>query len=166
MILSILLSLLLISGLAGCGSSSNPSSEEEHQATHEEDSIDQVNGDIRETTKNQDELPAFLDNKQENMQMLYTAAAKNKELLEQMPCYCGCGESVGHRNNYDCFIHEDKAEGSVTWDDHATKCGVCLEIAAKAIVDYEEGKSIKEIRESIDQTYEKNYAEPTPTPEV
>ena len=33
----------------------------------------------------------------------YKAARENPELLEKMPCYCGCF-SQGHTSNYDCFV--------------------------------------------------------------
>ncbi|KHE72795.1 PCYCGC motif-containing (lipo)protein [Halobacillus sp. BBL2006] len=153
-----IIGLILGSFLTGCSSDNSEEAEESH--------IEHVNGDLREETQDTDTLPAFLDDKNEDMQMLYTAASQNKDLLENIPCYCGCGDSVGHRSNYDCFIHENKQDGSIVWDDHATKCGVCLEIAAQSIVDHQDGKSIKQIRNDIDQTYEEDYAEPTPTPEI
>ncbi|CDQ21451.1 Protein of unknown function with PCYCGC motif-containing protein [Halobacillus karajensis] len=147
----LILTLLIGTSLSGC------TSEEENHVEH-------VNGDIREETASMDTLPAFMDEKPEEMHTIYMAAAKNKKLLENIPCYCGCGESVGHRDNYDCFIHENKEDGRIVWDDHGTKCGVCLDIAAQSIVDYQQGKSIKEIRDKIDAAYESGYAEPTPTP--
>jgi hypothetical protein len=33
----------------------------------------------------------------------YEVARKNPELLEKMPCYCGCF-GQGHKSNYDCFV--------------------------------------------------------------
>lgn len=33
----------------------------------------------------------------------YQAARENPELLEKMPCYCGC-YNQGHTSNYDCFV--------------------------------------------------------------
>ena len=33
------------------------------------------------------------------MKDIYTVAGQNAELLDWIPCYCGCGESVGHKNN-------------------------------------------------------------------
>ncbi|MBB5323110.1 hypothetical protein HNQ34_000187 [Anoxybacillus tepidamans] len=120
-------------------------------------------GDVRETTKSIDHLPAFLSQYEENMAVLYQQVAKHQKLLENIPCYCGCGESAGHQNNYDCFVYENKKDGSIVWDNHATKCGVCLEIAAESITEYEQGKSMKEIRQTIDEKYKEGYAKPTPT---
>ncbi|GMB07988.1 uncharacterized protein with PCYCGC motif [Thermolongibacillus altinsuensis] len=120
-------------------------------------------GDVRETTSSVDKLPSFLHKHDENMTLLYQQAAQHQTLLEHIPCYCGCGESAGHQNNYDCFVYENKQDGSIVWDDHATKCGVCLEIAATSIREYKNGKSMKEIRQMIDETYKEGYAKPTPT---
>ncbi|MED3842412.1 PCYCGC motif-containing (lipo)protein [Geobacillus stearothermophilus] len=120
-------------------------------------------GDIRETTKSIEHLPSFLSAFEEEMAVLYQQAAEHRELLENIPCYCGCGQSAGHKNSYDCFVYETKQDGSVVWDDHATKCGVCLEIAAESIAAYDQGKSIKDIRHMIDEKYKEGYAEPTPT---
>jgi len=147
--------------LSACTADEKAQKKDEHSAHHMTSS-----GDIRETTKSLEHLPSFLSKYEEEMAVLYQQAAKHQELLENIPCYCGCGDSAGHMNNYDCFVYENKKDGSVTWDDHATKCGVCLEIAAEAINEYNNGKSIKEIRKMIDEKYKEGYAEPTPTPEV
>jgi len=122
-------------------------------------------GDLHVETENMDTLPHFLDNHHENMQILYRAVAQHQELLEHIPCYCGCGDSVGHEHNYHCFINENNADGSIVWDDHATRCQVCLDIAAEAIVEYNEGKSINEIRDMIDDKYkDEGYPDSTDTP--
>jgi len=139
---------------------SDESSEHTHSHSHSH------SGDIRETTQSIDHLPSFLKHFEEDMAVLYHQVANHRELLEQLPCFCGCGESVGHMNNYDCFVFENKEDGSITWDSHATKCGVCLEIAAVSISEYNRGKSIKEIREMVDEKYSNGYAKPTPTPEL
>ena len=34
----------------------------------------------------------------------YQVARKAPELLEQMPCYCGCYQGNGHQSNLDCYI--------------------------------------------------------------
>ncbi|WP_425542341.1 PCYCGC motif-containing (lipo)protein [Lentibacillus halophilus] len=123
-------------------------------------------GDVRETTASVNELPSFLDAKSDDMKNLYTAVANSQDLLESIPCYCGCGE-FGHTSNYDCFINQNKDDGSLVWDDHATKCQACLDIAAESVVEWNKGKSIKDIRKMIDEKYqEADYPEPTPTPEI
>ncbi|MDQ0217968.1 hypothetical protein ELQ35_00515 [Peribacillus cavernae] len=159
---SIILSASLF--LAGCGnepSSKSDKKEDTHSDSHQQHA---GNGDIREETKSADSLPHFLKGKPEDMTAIYAASAKHQELLESIPCYCGCSESAAHRNNYDCFIHENKKNGAIVWDDHGTKCEVCLVIAAESINQKNEGKSLEEIRQYIDDKYKEGYAEPTPTP--
>jgi len=156
-----ILVLALLGGmLSGCSSTGG------HDASHDQHEGHEVVNDIREETAGIEVLPTFLNEKTEDMQTIYQAAAGHKELLENMPCYCGCGEKANHTSNYDCFVNENKENGAIVWDDHGTKCGVCLEIAAQSIVDYQEGKTIKEIRTKIDNMYKEGYAEPTPTPEI
>lgn len=146
--------------VSGCSSSDHESSEPDQE-------VDQMMiGDVREETSSAEVLPHFLEGKPEDMQMIYRAVATHQELLEQIPCYCGCGDSVGHKDNYDCFIHDNKEDGRVVWDDHGTKCLVCLEIAAKSVTDYMGGKSVKDIRNEIDEKYKEGYANPTPTKEI
>ena len=88
--------------------------------------------DIQEKTKGIDTLPTFLDKLDPQMKDIYTVAGQNAELLDWIPCYCGCGESVGHKNNKNCFIREIKKNGEVVWDSHATTCVNCLEIAVES----------------------------------
>jgi hypothetical protein len=64
----------------------------------------------------------------------YTYATEHPEVLEQIPCYCGCGQhgSVAsggkpHRFVRDCFISDNG-----TYDDHASFCDTCVGIAMKA----------------------------------
>lgn len=150
-------SSLLLSACSSVGKSQN-----EHQNHTEQTS----NGDIREETSGKLQKPKFLADKPEDMQTIYLAVAQHQDLLENIPCYCGCGESANHKNNYDCFINENKQSGAVVWDEHGTKCGVCLEIAVEAMNDFNQGKTVKEIRQIIDHKYKEGYAKPTPTPEV
>lgn len=123
------------------------------------------NGDLQEVTASADILPAFLDDKPEDMRMIYKLAGQATDILEYMPCYCGCGESAGHENNMNCFLDEVREDGSVVWDDHGTRCLVCLEIAVKSVQMKQEGKSLKEVRDAIDTEYGNgNYTTPTDTP--
>ena len=44
----------------------------------------------------------------------YVFAARHPEVLEHMPCYCGCErESPPHGSNYDCFVDAIDRTGSV-----------------------------------------------------
>ncbi|MGM0835050.1 MAG: PCYCGC motif-containing (lipo)protein [Bacillota bacterium] len=151
----------------GCSNNSETnatSQTSEAQEHHKHGKPSFFQGDLREKTDSVQELPAFLDQKSDDIKIIYAAAAKHQEVLEHIPCYCGCGTSAGHKSSYQCFVHEVYEDGSLEWDDHGTRCGVCLEIAATAVVEYKDGKSIKEIREGIDEAYKEGYSSPTPTP--
>ncbi|MGM8213872.1 PCYCGC motif-containing (lipo)protein [Virgibacillus sp. W0430] len=157
--ITILLSIFVLSVTSACTS--------EESQEHSDHQHNTPIGDIREETESVNDLPAFLDKQSTEMQTLYQAVAHSQDLLELIPCYCGCGnDSIGHKDNYDCFIFDNHADGSLTWDDHATKCQACLDIAAKSIIEFNNGKTVKEIRHLIDEQYKEGYAEPTPTPEA
>lgn len=122
------------------------------------------NGDLQELTASVTDLPSFLDKVDPTIKGVYQIAGLNQELLEWIPCYCGCGEEAGHRDNGDCFVKEIQSDGKVLWDDHGTRCGTCLEIAFESSKLLKDGKTIKEIRTMIDDKYKSGYGKPTPTP--
>ncbi|WP_239421903.1 PCYCGC domain-containing protein [Bacillus sp. CGMCC 1.16541] len=122
-----------------------------------------VTPDIHEETSSKDELPTFLDEQKPRIKELYKQAVHYQHLLTYIPCYCGCGETANHKDNYDCFVYEIKDNGAVVWDNHATKCGLCLDIADESMKMLNEGQTVKDIRHYIDQKY-KRFAKPTPTP--
>ncbi|WP_442600605.1 PCYCGC motif-containing (lipo)protein [Paenibacillus sp. KN14-4R] len=130
----------------------------------EEAHQDHIQGDIQEKTASASVLPTFLNNQKDEIRMVYQVAGMASDIIKWIPCYCGCGESAGHTSNLNCFIKDVNADGSVVWDDHGTRCGVCLQIAVESVKMKQEGKTLKEIRTMIDQKYEKGYANPTKTP--
>lgn len=134
------------------------------EASNEPHTHRTASGDLQETTSSLKNPPAFLNNQVKQIGLVYQLAAQNTDLLQWIPCYCGCGESAGHRSNLNCFIKEVKTDGSVVWDDHGTRCGTCMEIAVISAKLKQEGKSAKEIRAMIEQTYKQGYAKPTNTP--
>lgn len=148
--------------IAGCSAKTDEEKSGETTVS-EHGSHTQPNGDLQEATASVEDMPDFLSNKDDQMKTIYMAAAKHPEVLESMPCYCGCGDSAGHKNNLNCFVADISTE-KVVWDDHGTRCGVCLEIAAESILMSKDGKSLKEIRQYIDEKYKEGYAKPTPTP--
>lgn len=148
--------------LSGCGSADNASEDgREHGHEHVQHT---ANGDLQEKTASVDQLPSFLDNQDPVIVESYQIAAANRELLTSIPCYCGCGEIAGHQHNGHCFIKEELPDGSIIWDDHGTRCGVCMEIAVISSKLKEAGKTTLEIRQYIDSAYREGYAKPTPTP--
>ncbi|WP_342599322.1 PCYCGC motif-containing (lipo)protein [Psychrobacillus sp. FSL H8-0483] len=154
----ILVSALLV--LSACG---KEATKENHEGQN--DHTEHIeNGDIQETTASADVLPTFLDNQSEDMKLVYQVSAKAHDVLKWMPCYCGCGDSAGHMSNFNCFVQEIKENGEVVWDDHGTRCAACLETAVMAINMTQQGKSLEEVRNAIDEAFKEGYAAPTDTP--
>ncbi|MEK0314382.1 PCYCGC motif-containing (lipo)protein [Cohnella sp. 56] len=123
------------------------------------------NGDLREETASVDALPGFLDEEADQVKLAYIAASKLQDTLQYIPCYCGCGQSAGHKSNLACFIAGVREDGSVIWDDHGTTCGVCQQIALQSAQKKSEGMSDLQIRQWVDATYGAGgYADPTDTP--
>lgn len=149
----ILIAMAAIVFLAGCGKEEQ--TEEAHNHQHITNS-----GDIQESTASAEILPTFLEGQQDVIILAYQVAAAIPEKMQGIPCYCGCGESAGHRNNFNCFIKEIN-ETEIIWDDHGTRCGVCVEIALMTASMAKDGHSISDIKEAVDKKYEVGYAKPT-----
>jgi hypothetical protein len=90
----------------------------------------------------------------------YRTAHANVALFEQLPCYCGCGASIGHQHLRHCFLDDDGG-----WHEHAAACSVCIEEALDAAFLLAEGATAARIRATIDATYT-GLAAPTDTPPV
>jgi hypothetical protein len=98
------------------------------------------------------------------VQQVYEFAAKHPEVLQYVPCYCGC-ERVGHTANHSCFVKSRAANGRVTeWDSHGVGCAVCLTVARDAMSLFNAGHKPLAIRQAIDKKYASNFPSSTPTP--
>jgi hypothetical protein len=82
----------------------------------------------------------------------YRFAVANPDALKNVPCYCGCG-AVGHTSNYSCYVKEIKPSGEIVFDQHALGCSICVDIAQDVMKMTRKGKSPKEIRAAVDQTF-------------
>jgi hypothetical protein len=49
------------------------------------------------------------------VQEAYRFAVANQDLLQWMPCFCGCGE-WGHTSNASCYVQKIRGDGSVLLD--------------------------------------------------
>jgi hypothetical protein len=102
----------------------------------------------------------------ELIKTVYEFAAYHPEVLNYVPCYCGC-ESVGHKSNQSCFVKSRDAQGRVTaFDSHGTGCTVCIDVARDAMQMYNAGASVKEIRAAIEMKWAPRFPSHTPTPPV
>lgn len=75
----------------------------------------------------------------------YQVAKDIPEVLEQLPCFCGCMSHYGHKNNLFCFK-----------DQHGAGCDLCQDIALDARKMHDQGMSIAQIQEQIKAKYSRN----------
>jgi hypothetical protein len=99
-------------------------------------------------------MPAEVKDAPTSVQQAYQFAVANPELMKQMPCYCGCGD-IGHTSNYACYVAEVDTQGTVTYDNHALGCSICVDITLDVMRMTKDGKSPGEILATIDATYSK-----------
>lgn len=90
----------------------------------------------------------------------YNAAILHASHLAVMPCFCGCGEA-GHSSNLNCYYAQED-DGRLTPTTHAKFCQTCLDVTNMYLEGRQQGLSLKEIRQSVDQAYQ--GIEPTNTP--
>jgi hypothetical protein len=74
-------------------------------------------GDLLETVGKGD-MPSFATKGGPRVVQGYRDAAANGEVLQYIPCFCGCG-NIGHRSNADCYVTERHADGRITYNSHA-----------------------------------------------
>ncbi len=101
-----------------------------------------------------DQMPAEIQSAPIVVREAYHFAVANPEVLQNIPCYCGCG-SVGHTSNYACYVRGVSAEGKVLLDHHALGCSICVDITQDVMRMLEQGEELTTIRKTIDQTYSK-----------
>lgn len=78
----------------------------------------------------------------EKTRAAYQTAKDIPEVLEQLPCFCGCMTSFGHKNNFFCFK-----------DQHGSGCEICQDIALDARKMHDQGLPIAQIQENIKAKY-------------
>ena len=86
--------------------------------------------------------PTIFDD--ERTRAAYQVAKDIPEVLEQLPCFCGCMTSFGHKNNLFCFK-----------DQHGSGCTLCQDIALDARKMHDAGMSITQIQDNIKAKYAK-----------
>ncbi len=98
------------------------------------------------------DMPAEVQSAPVVVQQAYQFAAANPEILEQVPCYCGCG-SMGHTSNYACYFSGENSADSLAFEPHALGCSICVDITQDTMRLLKQGKEVTEIRAYIDETY-------------
>jgi hypothetical protein len=100
------------------------------------------------------EMPSAVQSAPVSVQQAYQFAAANPDVMQHIPCYCGCG-AVGHPSNYACYVAGQNADGTLKYDTHALGCSICVDITQDVMRLLRQNKTIQDIRGYIDQTYSK-----------
>ena len=77
-----------------------------------------------------------------NVRQAYQVAKDIPQTLAQLPCYCHCDMSQGHKSLHSCFE-----------DEHGANCGICIGEALMAHNLQRQGLTDAQIRERIIQAY-------------
>jgi hypothetical protein len=101
-----------------------------------------------------DKLPAEVQSAPVSVRMAYQFAAANPDVIQRIPCYCGCGD-IGHASNYACYVSDAASDGTITFDQHALGCSICVDITQDVMRLTSEGKTVPEIKSYVDATYSK-----------
>jgi hypothetical protein len=105
------------------------------------------------------DMPSEVRSAPTTVQEGYQFAVANAEILEQIPCYCGCG-AMGHTSNYSCYAEGTDASGETIFDGHALGCTICVDITQDTMRLLAQGKSITDVQAYVDQRYSQ-YGPPT-----
>ncbi|GAB6926392.1 PCYCGC domain-containing protein [Paenibacillus sp. JCM 10914] len=130
--------------LSACGGKESATAGHQHGAESER----------YETTASLTVMPEFLANYTDNTQAIYATVSEVEDIIKEIKCYCGCmdEENGYHDSLHRCFIAES-TDGEVKWTDHGAQCGICLTELQDAKRLQDEGKSIEEIKQFIDNKY-------------
>lgn len=93
--------------------------------------------------------PAYVQDLPDPWQSAYAYALARPDVLQWLPCYCGC-VGIEHRSNLDCFFGRREIEGYYAYEEHASYCDICVETANLAQQMLREGNTIIEVRAAVD----------------
>lgn len=63
--------------------------------------------------------PSFVTGATPEVKTLYEFQLTHGELMRYMPCFCGCGQTAGHKSNRDCYVQKVNVDGSAVLDSMA-----------------------------------------------
>ncbi len=101
-----------------------------------------------------EKMPAEVQSAPVAVQEAYQFAPINPDVMQDIPCYCGCG-NIGHTSNYSCYVSDTDVQGNIKFDNHALGCSICVDITQDVMRMLQEGKSPQEARAYVDATYAK-----------
>ena len=101
-----------------------------------------------------DQMPMDVQSAPVAVQEAYQFNTANPDIMQDIPCYCGCGD-IGHTSNYDCYVSNIDDKNNITFDNHALGCSICVDITQDVMRMLNDGKSPQDARAYVDATYSK-----------
>lgn len=111
-------------------------------------------GEVHLVMASMDQMPMDVQSAPVAVQEAYQFNVANPTIMQDIPCYCGCGD-IGHTSNYDCYVSDVDVNGSITFDNHALGCSICVDITQDVMRMLRDGKSPQDARTYVDMTYSK-----------
>ena len=96
-------------------------------------------------------------------QEAYRFALARPDVLQWLPCYCGC-QGIPHKSNLDCFFQRREVQGNYRYEEHASYCDICIRTANLASKMLREGSTMVQIRAAVDSTFGDGRVPGTDTP--
>ena len=101
-----------------------------------------------------DQMPMDVQSAPVAVQEAYQFNVANPDIMQDIPCYCGCGD-IGHTSNYDCYVSSVDANGTIAYENHALGCSICVDITQDVMRMLRDGKTPQDARAYVDATYSK-----------
>lgn len=151
LVITLLLFILTVPLLAGCGSNTSHSTADSEMSAANDVPV-----------MSDHAMPDYVVKADARVQEAYDYAVTNPNDLTHQPCYCGCNR-MGHKNNLECYVKGVDDQGQPIFDNHAAYCGVCIDITLDVKHMKAEGTPALIIRQYIDTTYS-HFGPSTDTP--
>ncbi len=100
--------------------------------------------------------PTFMVAMNAQVKDAYLYAATHPEVLQYIPCYCGCGAAThngGHSDNERCYVVERASNGWMILEPHGSQCGTCVGITLDTKSMLARGMTLKDARAQIDRKW-------------
>lgn len=110
-----------------------------------------------------DARPDYVRELPEAGQAAYRFALERPDVLQWLPCYCGC-TGIPHRSNLDCYFVRREVKGTFAYEQHASFCDICVKTANMASDMLRQGASMTQIRAAVDSTFGGGAVPGTDTP--
>jgi len=150
---------------AGCSSSQDPAMAGGHASMTAEPAGDGATGSAAvvpmgdmhmptadEVTATWKARPDYVKALPAEWQGAYAFALARPDVLQWLPCYCGCA-AMDHRSNLDCFFQRREITGNYQYEEHASFCDICVKTANLAQKMLQEGSTMIAVRAAVDVTF-------------